>query len=395
MRKRENRDTADEQQKDEELCTGVIVIKYIRAVLCDGDEFLTNRRRVIQGSMLSICKYVIAVKTAYEEFMGRMKNKGYRIFVILVVCIGICVTAANRKGQVNGRSFGLYGNSDIKVGRQSKRDYETEELDYGYAGTQEDIDKIGQIRNLRKLSISIRGENMDLSPLGNLTELEELELNSYWEIEFDTKPLARLKQLKTITLSQCDVDLAFMAELYNLESICVVRGEVNDLSVFRDLDKLKSLHLRFTSDTDLKELQNLKRLENLEITGGNIRNVEYIGRLTGLRKLHLDETDDYGICGGRVKLDLKILGHMDGLESLSIGHMDIEDLEPLSKMKSLEYITLADTGVSDIMPLSKLSNLRVLIILGNQNETVKMQAERFFSGVEDVRVMEETPAAYW
>lgn len=324
-----------------------------------------------------------------------MKNKGYKICVILVVCIGICVIATNREGQVNGRSFGLYGDSNIKVGRQSERDCETEELDYGYASTQEDIDKIGQMRNLRKLSIRIRGENMDLSPLGNLTELEELELNSYWEIEFDTKPLARLKQLRTITLSQCDVDLAFMAELYDLESICVVRGEVNDLSVFRDLEKLKSLHLRFTSDTDLKELQNLKRLESLEITGGNIRNVEYIGRLTGLRKLHLDETDDYGICGDRVKLDLKILGHMDGLESLSIGHMDIEDVEPLSEMKSLEYITLADTGVADITPLSKLNNLRVLIILGNQNETVKMQAERLFSGVEDVRVMEETPAAYW
>lgn len=63
--------------------------------------------------------------------------------------------------------------------------------------TQEDINRIGQYRHLKKLAIYIYDAELDLSPLSNLTELESIELSA-WSMDdkVDVSFLSDLTELK-------------------------------------------------------------------------------------------------------------------------------------------------------------------------------------------------------
>lgn len=267
-----------------------------------------------------------------------------------------------------------------------------DELVFGHA-SQKDIIKIGKMQGIKKLSVNISEEDIDLSPLSNLGELEELSLGLRWGIEPDTAPLVKLGNLKVITLFDCDMDLSFLSQMHNLEEVVVLRSEVADLSVFRGLGKLEKLSVEYVSDTDLSCLENLTGLESLRITGYRMENMESMGKLTKLKELHLEEIFSQTEDAERTELDFRILENMKEMQSVSIGHMDVSNVGTLAELEFVRCVILADTGIEDIMPLAGLSSLKELLVLGNRSEKVKMQAEFFPEGTE-ITVMEEVPAAF-
>ncbi len=291
------------------------------------------------------------------------------------------------------------------------------EIGYEYYdfATQEDIIHIGQLSHLKRLKISVDKSEIDLSPLGNLSELESLDIQmlsgrspdlSFVENlgqlrelrishggDVDLSPLGSLNQLKKLSMSTWwgDAnDLSFLRDLDQLTEVEIFKCEVEDLSLFQNMLCLQRLYVSFVNDCDLNYLANLKNLESLDITGGNIRNSEGLGNLTHLKSLCLYEEARYGETKS-VMFDMQPIANLTELEWINLVYVYIEDISSLANLKGLRHIFLVDTDVSDISSLKDLENLNDLSIYGNESELVKEQAETYFNRIDYMVVTEEIP----
>lgn len=264
-----------------------------------------------------------------------------------------------------------------------------EELVLNHA-TQIEISEAGEIHGLKKLSISVWDDDVDLSPISNLTELEELTLSIY-NREIDASALEDINQLTSLIIYDAWTDLSFIKKLSNLREVFIQKSDVEDLSIFADLTKLRKLYIEYVDDTDLTYLENLTALEEIHLCGGHIRNMEYIKNLRNLKELYLYESTD--IYDEQPEAETVFLSGLDKLETLTIVHMDIDDLEAISEITSLRWMALGCTGITDIMPLKKLKNLEYLGVFGNDSETVKKQAGQYFNNINGltVDILEELP----
>lgn len=297
------------------------------------------------------------------------------------------------------------------------------EIGFGYNEyvTQDDIIRIGQLSHLKSLDISIDKSEIDLSPLGNLVELESLNIVILWgcspDLAFveklnkldklvimagngvDLSPLGSLSKLRQFSMEPFgDVgDLSFLKKLKNLEEIVFTKCcEIEDLSLFQDMPKLRRLWLEYVDDCDLNYLVDLKNLESLAITGRNIRNPEGLSNLTHLKLLSLyDNSFDamYDNTEGE-PFDLQTFINLKKLERLELYYINIDDISPVAKIKRLCQISLVKTNVRDISPLMSLDNLDELYLFGNSSELVKEQAETLFDEVENVIVTEDMPSGF-
>lgn len=269
-----------------------------------------------------------------------------------------------------------------------------------YGVSQDDIDKIGQCRNLKRLEIYIWDDKLDLSPLSNLTELEAIELgarasNDYDNnISIDISFLADLTKLKELSFFDVNIkDYSFFYSLHQLRDVYIeANNAIDDLSFFSDMPYLKSLYLGYVQDVDLSYLANLKSIEMITITGTHIRNAEELANLSNIKSLSLFEYDGYEIeTEERLTIDLHTLDSMENLEALSLYFINVDDISPLADKQFLEWITLTETGIDDIEPLKNLDKLRWVAIYGNESERVKEQSELYFQDTEYVDVSDGIP----
>lgn len=277
-----------------------------------------------------------------------------------------------------------------------------EALSMPYSGvSQEDINRIGQCRNLKSLEIYIWDEKLDLSPLRNLTELERIELGAYGEQDddyncasIDISFLADLTKLEELSFFDVNIkDYSFFYSLHQLRDIYIeANNAIDDLSFFGDMPELESLYLGYVEDVDLSYLANLENIERIDIMGTHIRNVEKLAGLSNMKILSLFEYDGYEIeKEERLTMDLHILDGMEKLASLSLYFINVEDVSPLADKQFLEWIRLTGTGIDDIEPLKNLDKLRWLDVFGNESERVKEQSELYFQDVESVWVIDGLP----
>lgn len=256
--------------------------------------------------------------------------------------------------------------------------------------TKEDLEKIGNMHNIKKLTIVVGTYPIDFTSISNLTMLEDLSLSLCNE-DINLEPLAKLKQLKSLFMEYVKCDISFITELTNLKDIVISRSTISNLSIFRNLVGLKLLHIRYSGDTDLKYIENLTQLEELYICGGHIRNMQALEGMEHLKKLYLYENTD--IYKNQSKAELEFLSGLKELNRLTIVNMNIDDVSPLSEIMSLDTIILGNTGITDITPLRKHNNLSYIGIYGNKSEEIKKQAEQYFNEIEGLHVdiLEDIP----
>lgn len=142
---------------------------------------------------------------------------------------------------------------------------------------------------------------------------------------------------------------------------------------------------------DLNYLFELTNLESLTITGQNIRNIGGISDLIYLKELSLSDNSEDALYGEIEPLDLHSLGNLTQLEWIDLECIHLCDITPLAELKRLRGIYLVGTKVEDISPLLDLENLNSLYIYRNKSELVEEQAETYFSEVENILVTEEWP----
>lgn len=293
--------------------------------------------------------------------MKRIKT----VSVILIFTLSMCVSVqALAKDQTEG------------IHTKDKNSYSDQWADEYVSGivfnkcvTQEDIDRIATMENLRSLSIEVSGSDIDLSPLVNLTQLQELSI--------------------LFLTGADDVDLTFLKDMRYLTKIYFNKcTALKDLSLFENKIFLKDLSVGYVDDVDLNYLAGCKSLESVNIKGGHIRNAEGLSELNHIHLLELLDTQPETTPAMQ---DLNKLSKLTGLESVELRSVHVEDISPLAQLPNLQWIRLVGTGVDDIESLNQLERLETLEIYGNESKRVKEQEEKYFSDIERVYITEELP----
>lgn len=297
------------------------------------------------------------------------KKKVFAAAIVLTVCVfvvlGVC-TEANAKD----------GITELAMGNV----------------TQSDINFIGQLKNLRRLSMQIRDKDLDLSPLANLQYLDELEFTSFGYQEsdqIDLSPLGKLTQLRSLGIDECFADMAFIENLTQLEELSITKAEIKDLSAFQNLVKLRRLHILWVFDTDMSYLSGLEALEYIYIQGYHIRNLSGMENIRNMTWVYLQEMERGSDKQGSISLDS--FGNMDKLVHLDIIGLKIEDAAPISQLPELNTISLVGTGIEDIECLCRLEKLKKLEIYGYGNDHVVNQVASGFSHLQRLVVVDEIP----
>ena len=130
--------------------------------------------------------------------------------------------------------------------------------------TDDDVENIGRLTNLTKLSLEI-DYIYDITPLADLTKLTELSLDA--NRISDISPLAGLTELKYLDLGA------------NL---------ISDLTPLSGMTDLTMLDLGSNQIDDLTPLSGLTNLKELDLSVNQIGDLTPLYELTGLTKLRLD-----------------------------------------------------------------------------------------------------------
>jgi hypothetical protein len=176
------------------------------------------------------------------------------------------------------------------------------------------------------LSVASFGTNngiSDLSPLANLTQLQQLDLNH--NNITDISPLAKLTDLHELHLSS---------------------NKISDISVLSGLHNLTDLEVGYNSITDLTPLSGLHLLSKLTISGNAaLSNLNLLASLTNLQSLRAAY--------------LPALTNITGIKNaVQLSYLELEndnltDVAALQNISSLTTVKLDSNHISDLSPLSK------------------------------------------
>lgn len=193
------------------------------------------------------------------------------------------------------------------------------------------------------------------------------------------RQIGQLKQLKNLTLSKClnDQTLAFLTGLAELETLQTNLMEVSDdgIKQFAQLKKLRNLKFFHPGKTftgsGLAALTEMPNLEALTIAGSfafgddGMAAISKLTQLKSLRIWHVGQTDE-GVIKLRSLKNLKSLTLGQRLTYKPPANPSNETLAILAELKSLETLQLEEARLtlSGLENLKRLPELKTLTLNG-------------------------------
>jgi internalin A len=209
------------------------------------------------------------------------------------------------------------------------------------------IEDLSGIENLVRLGeLHIYGYNAirDVTPLGFLTELSDLNLARN-RIE-DVTPLAAVRTLTSLDLYANPVlDVAPLGELVGLVRLRVGSGaRLENVEALARLSVLSRLELLDNAVADVHAIAALGQLTRLDLQGNpHLSDLAPLATLSNLEVLELGRT---------AVSDISALGGLTRLTALGLSGTRIQDLGPLIGLLGLTRLDLrGDILVSDVQPL--------------------------------------------
>ena len=218
----------------------------------------------------------------------------------------------------------LYGEFELPLGGWASLDLQSLSIS--------DLTGLEFAVNLTGLLLNVNRGITDVSPLANLTNLEDLALGG-----------------NRIT------DVSALSGLTNLKFLGLSENNLTDVSGLSSLTKLIALYLDDNNLTDVSPLANLTRLQQLWLNGNRITDVSALADLTNLGQLWLD---------GNNLTDISALAGLTRLNDLNLNGNRIADASVLSGLTDLNELGLGVTDVTDLSALMNLSNLTRLELRG-------------------------------
>jgi Leucine-rich repeat (LRR) protein len=219
------------------------------------------------------------------------------------------------------------------------------------------LTKLTQLVSLTLIGCSLT----DLSGIGELSNLEDLDLSSCYELT-NIEPLAALKSLSLLNLEEC-IELTDLTPLSQLTTLRYLKlsdcTSITDVSPLAGLNQLELLELiGCDALSDLMPLANLVGLTVLQLGGDSITNLPPLANLRQLESLYLIK------CSALT--NLSPLQELKNLTELMIKGCDgLTDLSPLAALSELTSLSLIECGaLTNISPLAGLTNLTTLNLRG-------------------------------
>jgi Leucine Rich repeat len=208
-------------------------------------------------------------------------------------------------------------------------------------------DHLASLLRLRRLrSLGLQAPQAKGEPLADIGDLHDLEHLDLWQTKVPPSALpeiGRLKRLRTLHMVTCPIDddgLARLRGLTNLEDVHLDSPDITSASwsTLGQFTKLRELHLEGTNvgDDGMERVARLRALEDVSLYGTNVsdKGAVYLGQLEHLHALNLSAT--------------------------TVGDATVA---ALAALKNLQYISLAGTNVTDAA-IGGLENLECIRLNG-------------------------------
>ena len=208
-----------------------------------------------------------------------------------------------------------------------------------------------------ELSYSFRLDAL-LPVVSTLTALQELRLKDpRCRSQAHVSPLAALTQLKVLSLSGPNINLANLTTLSALQSLslcCRYPKNLGQATALSGLEELTLSWLNRLEAFDIKQLAAVSTLRRLELDKVKPVDLASLTAITALKTLSLHpatcETSD-----------VQHLATFTSLQVLRAPHLT-EDFHPLTAIIRLQELGLANARVADLSPLTAFKALRKLTL---------------------------------
>ncbi|TYV60625.1 InlB B-repeat-containing protein [Listeria monocytogenes] len=151
----------------------------------------------------------------------------------------------------------------------------------------DDVVTQAELDTITRVSAPSKGV-VDISGVENLTRVGWLTLNNN-EIS-DLSPVKDLKNLYNLQLNNCRLsvsDLSSISNLTSLTSLYLGDNDISELSLLANLTALEWLSLENNEISDLSSISNLRQLVYLNLNNNEISDVSPLKRLSNLNSLHI------------------------------------------------------------------------------------------------------------
>jgi hypothetical protein len=206
--------------------------------------------------------------------------------------------------------------------------------------------------NLQRFSL-FTSVPVDLSPVGDLPQLNTLDVLNSSSASLNLQPLSGLTSLQSGTFqgpmgnypapqnwqsllslnvsggAVHDSDISMISRLNNLQSLTISACPVRNIQPLSQLNKLTAFCIGQTPWTDLSQLSGLTNLQHLFVVDTGITDISSMPALPNLRELDLS---------------------WNGIQNISA----------LQRLSQLWVLRMDSTGITDLRPLSTLSQLDAL-----------------------------------
>lgn len=206
---------------------------------------------------------------------------------------------------------------------------------------------VAGVLKLKHIDISGNNRIRNLSPLNELTELEEIFCQN--TIITDLVPIRNLNHLEILDFSETPVDdispMHYSTTLKELNCSYTLISDLTSISGLYELEVLKCDGLRFT---DLEFVSGLTHLKTFSCSNSRIYDLSPLISLKNLTSLDISGTNIQS---------LDTLAGLTGLTYLNCEHTRITSLEPVSGFQSLEILRISNTAVASLEPLKDMTTL--------------------------------------
>ena len=234
-----------------------------------------------------------------------------------------------------------------------------EELALDFNISQETLNHIEQLGELRKLDLRLNNEIHNINFLNKLRHIELLSLTTWSEKLKDSIDLSVfkvLKNLKHLTLQEgISLPLEDIEDLTNLKTLSIDHFYLRENHKPISFPNVRNLHLRNLEDEYL--LTAFPNLTSINVSGLSKKGLKFIENNSSLKVLVLRQCHDID--------DFSSIPSFSSLETLNIFHSaNLENLEGIERLTKLSLITITNCpnlkSIESIVTLEKLNRVRII-----------------------------------
>ena len=247
--------------------------------------------------------------------------------------------------------------------------------------------KISDLTGIEKFEylteLKLIGHNItNINEIKALTKLKTLDLSNNQNLNdvtdfFSTSNLSNLQELYINSITDAKtrtIELTGIKNLSNLTKVEATNNGINNIEPLTYLNYLKSLNLASNNISDISKLSNISGLETLNLSSNkSLKDIDTIKYLENLTELWLNENSNIEnlmnvLCSTKTVDNKKVyrLINLKNLHLDNVGTYSSMVSQLSNALINLEELYAAGNGITNVTNAYKLSNLHTLSLPDNK-----------------------------